>query len=549
MKLKTKILMISIVPLLLSVIIIGYDIFGMTKLNSSTEKIVKALVEVEELNSSAKSLEKSLSAYSLNISASNTNDMANDFQTLNSDYSKMKKGLTDKKQIQLIERIGSKFDELKSESDVAVKEGDQAEIKRQSLRTKGLINDVYQLKQQINDQYEWMQADLKEKIKGMITFSMVALIILVLGSLVLSIIMTRRIVDPLKRITENAGEVANGNLAVEVVTVRTKDEVYELNQSFGQMIDNLRAVITQVGNGSGQVAASAEQLMASADETMKGSELITASIQQVSEGAENQTKMSDESVRSVEHSKNAVEQISENAALVLELAENASEQTQQGSALVHDTLQQMDSIHHSVAGTDQALNDLSQRSVEIGSILNIINDIAEQTNLLALNAAIEAARAGDAGKGFAVVANEVRKLADQTRKSVLDISAMTKHIQEETKNTVTSINDVKEKVDSGLEIAQKTNESFTAILNAIVQVTQQIKEISATSQKINEEVSQVSGHVAEMSNVAGTTSASAMEVVAASEEQLASMEEVNAAATSLTNLAEELQDVVSKFKL
>ncbi|MCQ6264478.1 methyl-accepting chemotaxis protein [Fictibacillus sp. WQ 8-8] len=549
MKLKSKILMISIVPLLLSVIIIGYNIFGMTKLNSSTEKIVKVLVEVEELNSSAKSLEKSLSAYSLNISASNTNDVANDFQTLNSDYNKMKKGLTDKKQIQLIARIGSKFDELKSESDVAVKEGDQAEIKRQSLRTKGLINDVYQLKQQINDQYEWMQADLKEKIKGMITFSMVALIILVLGSLVLSIIMTRRIVDPLKRITENAGEVANGNLAVQGVTVRTKDEVYELNQSFGQMIDNLRAVITQVGNGSGQVAASAEQLMASADETMKGSELITASIQQVSEGAENQTKMSDESVRSVEHSKNAVEQISENAALVLELAENASEQTQQGSALVHDTLQQMDSIHHSVAGTDQALNDLSQRSVEIGSILNIINDIAEQTNLLALNAAIEAARAGDAGKGFAVVANEVRKLADQTRKSVLDISAMTKHIQEETKNTVTSINDVKEKVDSGLEIAQKTNESFTTILNAIVQVTQQIKEISATSQKINEEVSQVSGHVAEMSNVAGTTSASAMEVVAASEEQLASMEEVNAAATSLTNLAEELQDIVSKFKL
>ncbi|SFD40255.1 methyl-accepting chemotaxis protein [Bacillus sp. OV194] len=549
MKLKAKILMISIVPLLLSVIIIGYNIFGMMKLNSSTERIVKVLVEVEELNSSAKSLEKSLSAYSLNISASNTNDVANDFQTLNSDYSKMKKGLTDKKQIQLIERIGSKFDELKSESDVAVKEGDRAEIKRQSLRTKGLINDVYQLKQQINDQYEWMQADLKEKIKGMITFSMVALIILVLGSLVLSIIMTRRIVDPLKRITENAGEVANGNLAVQGVTVRTNDEVYELNQSFGQMIDNLRAVITQVGNGSGQVAASAEQLMASADETMKGSELITASIQQVSEGAENQTKMSDESVRSVEHSKNAVEQISENAALVLELAENASEQTQQGSALVHDTLQQMDSIHHSVAGTDQALNDLSQRSVEIGSILNIINDIAEQTNLLALNAAIEAARAGDAGKGFAVVANEVRKLADQTRKSVLDISAMTKHIQEETKNTVTSINDVKEKVDSGLEIAQKTNESFTTILNAIIQVTQQIKEISATSQKINEEVSQVSGHVAEMSNVAGTTSASAMEVVAASEEQLASMEEVNAAATSLTNLAEELQDIVSKFKL
>ncbi|MGG1572254.1 HAMP domain-containing protein [Fictibacillus sp. NRS-1165] len=264
MKLKTKILMISIVPLLLSVIIIGYNIFGMTKLNSSTEKLVNILVQVEELNSSAKSLEKSLSAYSLNISASNTNDVTNDFQILTSDYKMLRKGLTDKKQSQLIERIGSKFDELKSESDTAVKEGDQAVIKRQSLRKKGLINDVYQLKLLINDEYEWMQSDLKEGIKGMILFSMIALIVLVIGSLIFSISITRKIVTPLKKITENAEEVANGNLAVPAVAVRTRDEVFALNQSFAQMIDNLRPVITQVGNGSGQVAASAEQLMASA---------------------------------------------------------------------------------------------------------------------------------------------------------------------------------------------------------------------------------------------------------------------------------------------
>lgn len=549
MKLQQKILLMSIVPLLLSLIVIGYNIFGMKSLKSSTESIVEILVEVEELNSSAKNLQKSLSAYSLNVSASNANDIEQDLKTTQTIYNNLNDALTDEYQKEISERASSKFEALNKEATAAIKSENQAEIKRQSLRTKGVQNDIHQLKRAITDQYNQMQKDLQSQINGMVTFSLIALILLIAGSLLFSILLTRRIVGPIKQITKNAEEIAQGNLGVEKIQVGTKDEIFSLNNAFAQMTDNLRGLIEHVSNSSSQVAASAEELMASADEMMSGTEQITASIQQVSSGAEHQTMMSKESVRYVEQSTSGVNQIAKNASNVLELSEATNQMTQQGSALVEETLQQMDSIHTSVEETDQALHQLNKRSDEIGSILKLIQDIADQTNLLALNAAIEAARAGEAGKGFAVVADEVRKLAEQTGQSVSKIAVITSDIQDDTAKSVGSIDFVKDKVGAGLKLAQDTRRTFNVILESIEEVSGHIKEITQISTQVSDEVVHVSSGMNEILKVAGSTSASASEVASSSEEQLASMEEVNAAAASLSNLAEELQSTISRFKL
>ncbi|OIK06296.1 methyl-accepting chemotaxis protein [Bacillus sp. MUM 13] len=549
MKLKQKILLMSLFPLFLSAIIIGYNILGLKALKSSTESTVALLMNVEELNSSAKSMEKSLSAYSLNISDSNANDISKDIMASKAAFKTLKGKVNDKEEKVSVSRISLKLEEISETSLKSLSAKNQAEIKRQSLRTKGMMNDIYELKYSINQQYEQMQQNLKNQIQGIVTFSLIALVILLAGSVVSSIIFTRRITGPINKIAQNAREIAEGNLNVQTIKVRTKDEVAQLNKAFSQMTENLRRVIERVGNSSGQLAASAEELMASADETMKGTEQITSSIQQVSAGAEQQTKMSVESVQSVEQTTNAVKQISDNAAAVLQLTISANDKTKQGSGFVNETVSQMKSIHESVEQTDTALNELHTRSDEISTILNLITAIADQTNLLALNAAIEAARAGEAGKGFAVVADEVRKLAEQTSQSVSQISGITQDIQKETVKTVQSVGFVKEKVQSGLDIANRTEMIFSDILAAILEMGMQIKGITEVSQGINQEVGQIYGHVHEMLNVASNTSGSAVDVASASEEQLASMEEVNAAAVSLSSLAEELQSSISSFKL
>ncbi len=549
MKLKQKILMISIIPLLLSACIIAYNIIQLTALKSSTEEIVEALVKVEELNSSAKSLQKSLSVYSLNISESNKNDIEVDLASTKSINDQLTPSLTTTDQKQLNTSIAKKYEEILNYSNQAISEQNLAEIKRQSTRTKGLINDVIRLKRNITAEYSIMQSNLQNKIDGIIYISIILIVLLLVGSITLVIFFTNRIVRPIRDITKNAEEIANGNLAVDIVQVKTRDEVATLQKSFEQMTLNLREVITHVSDSSNQVAASAEELMASADETMKGTELISTSIQQVSEGAEHQTNMAKESARSAEESSNAITLIAEKAKDTMEITIATNEKTMQGSAFVQDTVAQMKLINDAVLETDQALVTLNERSKEIVHILKLITDIAEQTNLLALNAAIEAARAGEAGKGFAVVADEVRKLSEQTRKSVSDISDIATEIEKDTKQTVTSINGVKEKVDSGLTIAHHTEETFQDILTSVGQVKEQVGDISSITNNIHNIVRDVATQANNMSTVASDTFDSSSSVAAASEEQLASMEEVSAAAVSLANLAEDLQLRVSKFNI
>lgn len=549
MRLKQKILLIAMIPLLLSAAIIGYNIIQLKSLRSSTEDIVKMLVQVEELNSSSKSLQKSLSAYSLNISEANRNDIETDLKNTKTIFEKLLTGVQSKEQSMLAENITTKYDDILSVSTSAITDKNQPEIKRQSLRTKGLINDVIKLKSSIDRQYQSMQLELQNKINGIVTISIILMIVLVTGSILMAIYATNRIVGPIREITENAQQIAAGNLTVQQVKVTTRDEVAALQNAFEAMTENLREVISHVSESSSQVAASAEQLMASADETMRGSELISSAIQQVSDGADHQSKMSRESSELAEETSVGVSQIAEKATLAMSVAETTNAKTKQGTAFVQQTVSQMNLIHDSVEETDKALVTLNERSKEISNVLNLITEIADQTNLLALNAAIEAARAGESGKGFAVVADEVRKLSEQTRNSVANITTITHEMEVGTLKTVESINDVKERVRTGLEITSETEATFNEILLSVEDVKFQVESISTITEDITMKVADVTEHANQMSAISVSTSDSSASVASASEQQLASMEEVNAAAVSLADLAQDLQTEMAKFKI
>ncbi|HWL13017.1 MAG TPA: methyl-accepting chemotaxis protein [Ureibacillus sp.] len=549
MKLKQKILLISIIPLLLSTGIIGFNISQLFTLQSSTEEIVSSLVDVEELNSSAKSLQKSLSNYAFNISESNRNEIEQDLQAVKANFDSLAPFLTGKEQKEYAKKITNKYEQILNESTTAVEAANQAEIKRQSIRTKGLINDVIELKRNITAQYATMQSDLQKNIDSIIFVSVAAIAILLIGCIGTAYLLTNRIVRRIAQVTHNAEEIANGNLVVQLDDATTKDEIGSLQQAFKKMSVNLRDFLSHVQDSSSQVAASSEELMASADETMKGAELISDSIQQVSSGAEKQSFMSIESVQAADKSKSYVDEISKNANLAQELSVSTGKKTEQGSNYVEVTVSQMERINESVEETDHALSILNNQTKEIVKVLSQITEVADQTNLLSLNASIEAARAGEAGKGFAVVADEVKKLADQTRKLVANITGIAKQIDVDTEKTVSSINDVKERVQKGLEIASDTQTTFGEIQKAVGQVQTQIDNITTISTQIDLEVSKVSTHAKEMSEVSKLNSDSSTSVAATSEEQLASMEEISGAAVSLANLAEELQVRLSKFTI
>ncbi|QOR68049.1 HAMP domain-containing protein [Cytobacillus suaedae] len=549
MKLQQKIILLSIIPLIISALIIGYMIIELRSVKSSSDEIVGLLIDVEQLNGSIKLVEKSLSSFSINLTDSNSRDVLENLEETDHIISKLEKEITDNSQIDKFERVNAKFKDLTGKVEKAVASKDPSEAKRESLRTKGIVNDVYELKFQINNEYLELQIKLENKINTIVSFATIAVIVLLLLSSAFAIFFTNRMVKPIRIITKQAEKIADGDLLIEKVTVKTKDEVYVLNEAFTKMVGNLRELITEVGNSSSQVAASAEQLMASADETMKGAEQISSSIQQVSIGAEQQTAIGHKSAVSAEEMTAGISQIADSAIVLADITKNTNKEADQGTLLVENTLNQMNSIHGTVSETDLYVRKLNERSKEINEIIHLITEIAEQTNLLALNAAIEAARAGEAGKGFAVVAEEVRKLADQTRKSAMEITSIVKHVQDDSGNTVQSINEVKEKVNAGLTLAKDTSDKFKEILLSMTKVNEQIQGISTVSQEISAGSEEVATSVSEMAEVAKIASKSTLEVAAASEEQLASMEEVNAASNSLTSLAEQLQKTIERFRL
>ncbi|MDR4886276.1 methyl-accepting chemotaxis protein [Fredinandcohnia sp. QZ13] len=388
-----------------------------------------------------------------------------------------------------------------------------------------------------------------EKILGsfLVTFLIVLAVVVALSILAV-IIFSSKIKKRLQSVSNSLELAGNGDFTAEI-SDNSGDELGDLSKNYNLMTMNLKKMMNEVIVASELVASSSEELTASAEQTSKATESITESIQQVASGAEHSTASVQESASSLDEVTTQVQSIAENASFITEVSSKATQKAKEGGEFVDKTVKQINSISMSVTESGVVLKSLDKRSKEIGDISGVISEIAEQTNLLALNAAIEAARAGEHGKGFAVVADEVRKLAEQSRQSSSQISKLIFDIQQDMIQSNKSIEQVTYDVKDGLDIVQQTEENFKEILTYMEKLADQINDMAATTEEVTASIQEVSSTVTEISHVSNETSMYSQNVAAAAEEQLASMEDISASSNALSNLAEELQNTVSRFKV
>jgi methyl-accepting chemotaxis protein len=277
------------------------------------------------------------------------------------------------------------------------------------------------------------------------------------------------------------------------IKVERMDEIGHTAVAFNKLLEQIAGVIETVRASTSAVGAASQQ--------------IAAGTGDLSQRTSSQAAALEQTAASMEQLTSTVGQNADNARQANQLARSASEVATQGGSVVEQVVVTMGSINES--------------SRKIVDIISVIDGIAFQTNILALNAAVEAARAGEQGRGFAVVATEVRNLAQRSAAAAKEIKAL--------------IDDSVEKVGSGTKLVEQAGSTMHEVVSSIKQVTDIVGEISAATQEQNDGIAQVHRAVTEMDQT--------------TQQNSSLVEQTAAAATTLRDQADKLEQVVSAFKI
>ncbi|MCB0165163.1 MAG: HAMP domain-containing protein [Anaerolineae bacterium] len=412
----------------------------------------------------------------------------------------------------------------------------------------------------------------------------------------------QQMIAHLKYMASATDRLAQGDLTADIEPKSERDVlgnalarmITHLRQLVGQMTENatnvarsstqLTATAEQTGQATSQIrvtmhqlASAAQQQSASALQTKASIDQIARAIDGVAHGAQEQAAAVAESASITNQISLGIQQIAANAQAGANGASNAAETARRGASIVDDTIQGMETIKTKVGLSAQRVQEMGQRSQQIGAIVATIEEISAQTNLLALNAAIEAARAGEHGKGFAVVADEVRKLAEKSTTATGEIADIIQTIQLAVTEAVTAMEDGAAEVESGVGRANEAGQALAGILKAVEAVDDQVKEISlaaqhmSTSSKVlvqtmervsavveqnsaaTEEMAASSNDVSQtVDNIARVSQENsvAVEEVSFSVEKMGSqVQEVSISAQTLNEMAQSLKEAIAQFKL
>ncbi|MGL4469933.1 MAG: methyl-accepting chemotaxis protein [Aeromonas hydrophila] len=258
------------------------------------------------------------------------------------------------------------------------------------------------------------------------------------------------------------------------------------------MQGTLKGIIAQVSHSSEELSGSADSIAQIAEQTAQFATSQQTSTQTMAAAIE-------ELVVSISH-------LSDNATHADELSKVSANTLAEGSGVIKQTLDSIQSISDTVSNAASSIADLNSHTQQISEIIEVIRGIADQTNLLALNAAIEAARAGEQGRGFAVVADEVRNLASRSAASTQQITGMIGKIQSGADASIRSMENTVNNVSRGVSLASQTGEAIASIQNHASNLTGLMGEISHTlreqSTAANEVVSTV-GNITSLSEQSG----------------------------------------------
>lgn len=389
-------------------------------------------------------------------------------------------------------------------------------------------------------------AEINALLKTYISFTVVIIAI----ASTLNFFAIRKNLQPLTEINEQiSGLVTNDGDLTKRLRVESTNEVGQLSMNFNLMLDNIQNLIKDILKRGDQVSRNTLSLNSSIEQFSEASTSITSNIQEISHNANDQLSLVTDNQHSVVQITNNTSEINTSTSVLAHESAVILDKTKEGSKKITELNGQMLVVQETVKHAAEIIEQLGNRSKEIGNIVHMITSISEQTNLLALNASIEAARAGESGRGFKVVADEVKKLAEQSSNSSKQIYDIINKIQKETNDAIQGIERGTKEVGISVEKVHDVGYVLSNIEQSVQKTTQQIDKVFIETEKLlnqtkNTENKLIEGNI----NVENSTKY-LREVAVASEEQLSTITHIKDSIEETTKVAEELTNMLNNFKV
>lgn len=553
MTLRKKLFMNTLIPIVLAMAMIGFIILQTFTIQTTAQDDTKLLLTVKELEQSLVVASQSLNNFTYLDSEANKNEALAILQETKGNLEALTSLTRIPEHQTIVEKIASKFENLEKATESGFQENNRSEIKKQSIRIKGILNDMYLLKKETNEWYQEMIQVTKQKIGFITTSTIIGSVLLIIATILYSYVAAKRITKPINQIVDCAQAAATGNLTMDTSTLsyqaNSRYEIDQLTKSFADMMNNLKSTVQsidtigkdvnlftqEVTSHMNNIHESSNQVATSTDELAKGSYTMSEDIQSVALQMNNMADQFRDVMRTSEQSADTGKQ-------ALEAVQNGQYSLEKQSSIAKD-------ISTTSLDIKEAVAQFSQFTSEIEGAANAVHTIASQTNLLALNAAIEAARAGEAGKGFAIVAEEVKKLSSETENATNLITSMVVHIQGGITHILTTAERGYLLSNEQSQSMVETEQSFSVITMHITNIHRDLQNLTREMAQTNQMSQQVNSTIENISAITEETAAGTEEISASTQEQLLSFQKISAKIDDLEAMTNTLMNELKKFTL